>query len=271
MRIKKFINLSMIVIALASSGYAMIQKSASAQSGSPAINLSSDCNEKFINGERPTIINKSLNNRTTELCFAGFVVYYSGIVKSPLYSSEHLTKEMVIGGRQIGREDVFHEETRLNENDRSTLKDFKGSHYDRGHMVPSDDMPNFEMQAETFSLANMIMQNPKNNRGIHKQIEGKVRDLAYKVNDLYVITGPAFTSDKIEKKGNVFVPNYVWKAVYIPKFNKASAYWEKNDDSAEYEIISISELKNRIGIDVFPSLDEKIKEEVVNLPRPKRK
>lgn len=233
------------------------------------VSTNDNCDNQFLNGIRPVIENNNLKEQTRELCFKGFAVLHSGIVRSPLYAVENLTKERVDGAKTIKREDAFHEELRLPENERGTLKDYAGSGYDRGHLAPSDDMSDIKMQEESFSLANMVMQNPKNNRVLHVGIEKEVRKLAEKNGNVYVATGIAFTEPNIEKKGNVMVPHYIWKAVYIPKSKQASAYWEKNDASFQYEIISMKELKNRTGIDVFPKITDEEKNTVVNLPTPK--
>ena len=228
-----------------------------------------NCDNQFLNGVRPVIENKALKEKTVELCFRGFAVLHSGIVRSPLYAVENLTKERVAGAKSIDREDAFHEESRLPSNERSSLKDYARSGYDRGHLAPSDDMSDMKMQEESFSLANMVMQDPKNNRVLHVGIEKEVRKLAQKHDSIYVATGIAFTESNIEKKGNVMVPHYIWKAVYIPKSQQASAYWEKNDASYQYEIISVQELKKRTGIDVFPQITQKEKDTVIDLPTPK--
>lgn len=228
-----------------------------------------NCDNQFYNGIRPVIENTNLKEDTRELCFKGFAVLHSGITRSPLYSVENLTRERVLGAKEISREDDFHEETRLPENERATLKDFARSGYDRGHLAPSDDMSDMQMQEESFSLANMVMQDPKNNRVLHVSIEKAVRKIAEKNESIYVGTGIAFTEDNIEKKGNVMVPHYIWKAVYIPKSHQASAYWEKNDASFQYEVISMTELKKRTGIDVFPKISQQEKDTLIDLPKPK--
>lgn len=236
------------------------------------INGSTDgknCDNQFLNGIRPVIENTSLKKDTRELCFKGFAVLHSGIIRSPLYAVENLTNERVLGAKAIGREDAFHEEERLPMSERASLKDYARSGYDRGHLAPSDDMSDMSMQQESFSLANMVMQNPKNNRVLHVSIEKEVRKLAQNNGNVFVATGIAFTEDNIEKKGNVMIPHYIWKAVYIPKSQQASAYWEKNDASFQYEIISMQELRKRTGIDVFPKITQKEKDTVIDLPIPK--
>lgn len=283
MEFKKIINIGVIVSVVVFSGVVVYQKTHTNQNNhvnvhnnpttnstyTPGQSQNDNCDNQFLNGIRPKIENQSLQQNTRELCFKGFAVLHSGIIHSPLYAVENLTKQRVLGAKEITREDAFHEETRLPENERATLKDYSRSGYDRGHMAPSDDMSDMEMQHESFSLANMVMQAPKNNRVLHVGIEKEVRKLAQKNDSIYVATGIAFTEDNIEKKGNVLVPNYIWKAVYVPTTKQASAYWEKNNDSLEYEVISINELKKRSGIDVFPNLSEQQKNTVIDLPQPK--
>lgn len=65
------------------------------------------------------------------------------------------------------------------------------------------------------------------------------------------------------------VPHYIWKAVYIPKSQQASAYWEKMMQVSQYEIISVQELKQRTGIDVFPQITQKEKDTVIDFTNTK--
>lgn len=287
MEFKKIINIGVIVSLVVFSGVVIYQKTHTTQNNHknnhqaqnyqnqtnnnklPGESDQQNCDNQFLNGVRPVIENKALQQNTRELCFRGFAVLHSGIIHSPLYAVENLTKPRVLAAKEITREDAFHEELRLPESERATLKDYSRSGYDRGHMAPSDDMSDMQMQSESFSLANMVMQAPKNNRVLHVGIEKEVRKLAQKNESIYVATGIAFTENEVEKKGNVLVPNIIWKAVYVPNTKEASAYWEKNNDSLEYEVISINELKKRSGIDVFPQLTEQEKNTVADLPKPK--
>ncbi|WP_407927568.1 DNA/RNA non-specific endonuclease [Belnapia mucosa] len=52
------------------------------------------------------------------------------------------------------------------------------SGFDRGHMAPSGDMAPLEGQAESFSLANLVPQNPGSNRCLWEGTESAVRELA---------------------------------------------------------------------------------------------
>jgi DNA/RNA endonuclease G (NUC1) len=181
MEFKKIINISIIVAVVALSGvveYEYKQQWKKKESYSPHKNSNShlqlitngqiaessngeNCDNQFLNGIRPVIENTALKERTRELCFKGFAVLHSGITRSPLYAVENLTKERVLGAKAIERQDAFHEETKLPKNERASLKDYERSGYDRGHLAPSDDMSDMQMQEESFSLANIVMQHPK--------------------------------------------------------------------------------------------------------------
>ena len=49
----------------------------------------------------------------------------------------------------------------------------------------------------------------------------------------------------------MLVPTHIYKAVYVPSRNAAAAYFAPNDDSQNWETLSIAELEKHIGIDVF--------------------
>jgi endonuclease G len=229
-----------------------------------------DCPTHFYNSLEPVIVKQSLLQRSDELCFEEFALFHSGLTKTPLWSAEHLTRERIVDAKGILREDLFHAEDKLAAEDRAEIRDFVRSGYDRGHMAPSADMATAEGQAESFSLANMIPQNSQLNRNLWAHMESSVRGLAAKYDDVYVVTGPAFVGNAFVKlNGRVIVPSHVYKAVFIPKVNAAAAYWASNSgDGKDYEVISLDQLKERTGIDVFPTLDAATKATAANLPKP---
>ena len=59
-----------------------------------------------------------------------------------------------------------HADANLPNDDRAELSDYVRSGFDRGHMAPNGDMPTRSGQYESFTLANMVLQNPNNNRYI---------------------------------------------------------------------------------------------------------
>ena len=227
----------------------------------------SQCSQSFYGGVYPEFSNKKLSNNTQALCMDGFAVMYSGISRTPLWSAEHLNRKRLQQAKQIDREDSFHEESRLPQSMRAKLSDYSSSGYDRGHLAPNGDMANRSQQYDSFSLANIAPQSPRNNRYIWRNIESATRYLTQQYGEVYTITGVAFTDKKAKQlAGRVLVPSHFFKAVYIPASNQAGVYYAPNDESERIEIISIDELTAKIGIDVLPVLDAKTKAQALNLP-----
>ncbi len=84
------------------------------------------------------------------------------------------------------------------------------------------------------------------------------------------MTGPVFEGEKIERiNGRVLVPTHVFKAVLDPSKQEAAAWLAPNDDSGDYQVISIAVLERRIGFNVFPKLPEAAKQRAMELPEPR--
>ena len=225
------------------------------------------CSDSFYAGVYPKIINAKLSSQTQSLCFDSFAVLYSGISRTPLWSAEHLTRERLTQAKLIDREESFHEETRLPQSMRANFADYSGSGYDRGQLAPNANMASRNQQYDSFSLANIAPQSPRNNRYIWRNIESATRYLTQQHGEVYTVTGAAFTDKKLKQlKGRVLVPSHFFKAVYIPAIEQAGVYYTANDESERVEIISLEELTAQTGIDVMPMLNQKIRTQALALP-----
>ena len=225
------------------------------------------CSQSFYGGIYPEFTNPKLSNNTQALCMDGFAVMYSGVSRTPLWSAEYLNRKRLQQAKEIDREDSFHEESRLPQSMRAKLSDYSGSGYDRGHLSPNGDMANRSQQYDSFSLANIAPQSPRNNRYIWRNIESATRYLTQQYGEAYTVTGVAFTDKKTKQlAGRVLVPSHFFKAVYIPAINQAGVYYAPNDESERIEIISVDELTANIGIDVLPVIDAKVKAKALALP-----
>lgn len=80
----------------------------------------------------------------------------------------------------------FKEDLLISKIFRTTLKDYQGSGYDRGHLAPAIN------HSETFFLSNISPQNPNFNRGYWKKLEKHVRDYTKLYSSVDVFTGPLF-------------------------------------------------------------------------------
>ena len=136
-----------------------------------------NCPEHFSGGQTPDFLNQKLTAKTREICYSGYAVMHSGITRTPLYAGEHLTRKRLEEARGLRRSSKFFADPHLPPNERAELKDYARSGYDRGHVAPSGDMPNPKAQQECFSLANMVPQDPQNNRGVWEGVESAVRQM----------------------------------------------------------------------------------------------
>ncbi|MFY9642917.1 MAG: DNA/RNA non-specific endonuclease [Rhodomicrobium sp.] len=229
------------------------------------------CQSQLYLGSAPSIKSPKLAAQTYPVCFSEIALLYSGIARTPLWSAEHLTAARIQRASTLQRlrSNAFHEEPALPADRRSELADYRRSGFDRGHMAPNGDMSTEAAQEESFSLANMIPQEPCNNEVLWEGIESAVRELALAEGEVYVVTGPAFLGGELQSlKGRVLVPTHIFKAVYIPARNSAAAYFAPNDGSQSWEPISISELESRVSVDVFPQLTAAVKQHAARLPEP---
>lgn len=230
----------------------------------------SGCATQFYQQIPPQILRDSLKQQNYPLCFNGFGVLYSGVSRTPLWSAEYISPQRLKQAKTIGRQGEFYEEPRVSVPYRSRLSHYSRSGYDRGHMAPNGDMANRTQQADSFSLANMVPQSPYNNQEVWRNLEEATRALVLKKQAAaYVITGPAFLGQRIKKIGGrqgVLVPTHIYKVVYFPALNAASAYLTVNDERARLQLLSVSELEQKIGINLLPALPKTVKSQLVNLP-----
>ena len=225
------------------------------------------CPTHFAAGAEPTLVNPKLERDAQPLCFMAFSVLHSGVTRTPLYSAEHLTRASIQAAQKLDtRDNRFHPEDQLPAAQRAELSDYVRSGYDRGHMTPSGDMGDPDADFESFSLANMVPQAGTLNRNSWAALESYVRDLAVKLGDAYVVTGPLYEGAKIKSlKERVLVPTSVWKAIYVPG-QGAGAWIATNAARPKWQVVSIATLAGRTGIDPFPKLDAATKAKVPAFP-----
>lgn len=224
------------------------------------------CGEHYFQQTVPKQTNEK-NFDIYYLCFQGFAVGYSGVSKTALWSAEYLTKQRIEQAQLLERTDNFHEESQLPDSVKAFLTDYKKVPYDRGHLAPNADMATVEQQYDSFSLANIVPQNPLQNRQVWRKLETNTRYLAIQYGEVYVITGTAFSTNPVKLlKNRVFIPSHLFKIIYIPSINQAIVYYAPNDDSQFVETISLAELNQRIHFDVMPTLPDDVKNQIVATP-----
>ncbi len=228
------------------------------------------CLEHFANKAAPELTRPALQKKTIGLCVEAFALMHSGVSRTPLWVAEKLTRESLIRARSVQREGNFHAEETLPPEDRAELHDYARSGFDRGHMAPAADMPSLTAQHESFSLANIVPQQRQNNQILWAAIEGATRHMTNLRGELYVMTGPIFEGEKIERiNGRVFIPTHIYKAVYDPAKKEGAAWISPNTAENIYEVVSIAELEKRININLFPGIPADAKDKIASLPEPR--
>ena len=149
--------------------------------------------------------------------------------------------------------------------------DYRGSGFDRGHLMPAADMVwSKEALSESFFYSNMSPQHPSFNRGIWKRLESRVRKWVTTSDSLYIITGPKLNM-KLNAIGHneVSIPEYYYKVIL--KFHRNNmdgiAFLMPNQasksDLTDF-VISIDELEEDLGIDFFHYLDDNLETSIEN-------
>ncbi len=106
---------------------------------------------------------------------------------------------------------------------RITPSDYTRSGFDRGHVCPSADRSaSVEGMSETFLMTNMTPQTGDLNRGPWQKLEGYLRTLVTRGNDVYIYAGVYGEKGKI--KNEVSIPTNSWKiAVVVPSGASAAS------------------------------------------------
>jgi len=141
-------------------------------------------------------------------------------------------------------------------------RDYKGSGYRRGHLVPSADMAwNKESMDATFLLSNVAPMREEFNDGIWLELEHNVRDWSRKYKNVSVVTGPLFLDASTTIGDNeILVPTYFYKAIFTMQDSTPMVIaflFNQHQDSygpLEEYMVSIDSLEKISGIELFEGL-----------------
>jgi len=160
----------------------------------------------------------------------------------------------------VKRSDKFIEDPKVSTGS-AKLSDFKGSGFDRGHLVPAADMAySSNGMRETFYLSNISPQDPSFNRGIWKKLEIQVREWGSKFK-IYVVAGGIFNKKINEPIGNsgVTVPGEFFKIIYAPSVGEMIGFIIPNEKSKlkiSSFIKTVDEIEELTGTNYFMDLPE---------------
>ncbi|RIW14944.1 DNA/RNA non-specific endonuclease [Vibrio harveyi] len=197
------------------------------------------------------------------LCRDGYAVGYNYDTKNADWVAYHITAESVNITNK--RSNSFKEDTEMPDYARSTLADYKGSGYDRGHLAPSATMDfTRESMKQSFLMSNMSPQLPGFNRVGWRVLEEHVRDLANEYNELYVVTGPIYQGNEGTIGNGVVLPSAFYKVILDPSFDEAIAFIVPHRDVSSSElanfITTIDEVERQTGLDFFAQTPDSIED-----------
>jgi endonuclease G len=112
----------------------------------------------------------------------------------------------------------------------ATYKDYTYSGYDRGHLAPDAD---FDYDVEdlkvTYSMANIIPQDPNVNRYFWTKLERYERFVTTKLKILHVIIGVEFDENPNRIGDNkIAIPKGFWKILWNEKENYRKCFYYNN-------------------------------------------
>ncbi|MDO1512325.1 DNA/RNA non-specific endonuclease [Maribacter confluentis] len=140
-------------------------------------------------------------------------------------------------------------------------RNYKGSGYDRGHLVPAGDR-RFSKQAydETFYTSNVSPQDREFNAGIWNDLEQQIRRWAKQYGSLYIFTGGVLENG-LEEIGeeDVDVPNAFYKIVARKKNNKLHTISFLIPNKPQFLplrnfVVAVDDIEEETGIDFFAEL-----------------
>lgn len=209
----------------------------------------------------PMISNPKLTQDTLLLCNEAYGVLFSTKTRAPVWVAEHLTRHTLdLAAQHRERVNNFHLDHRVDPTQQPNTNQFNRTGYDRGHMAPFADMPNPNAQNESFRMTNMVAQEADNNRFLWSSIESRVRNIAKKRGELFILTGPIFIGEKVGSLGGVLVPTHLFKAIFDPKNGEAAVFITENAKTQAYQTLSLDEFETYSGLRVFPTLQGKARQ-----------
>ena len=154
--------------------------------------------------------------------------------------------------------------------------DYRGSGYDRGHLVPSGDRTRrLADNRATFLMSNIIPQAPENNREVWRELEEYSRYLAQRGNILYIVAGGYGVEGKIAQQ-EITIPEYNWKVLLVLEQSAENiandnaytiAVWIPNNNSVvrtdwrDY-IVSVDLVEKRTGYNFFNRIPSKLQKQI---------
>ena len=196
-----------------------------------------------------------------------YMASYNSDLRIPNWVAWKLTAEHTEGANE--RKGMRFQEDKEVPKPRAVDADYVKSGYDRGHLCPSaDNCWDAIAQKQSFLLTNICPQDHKLNVGDWKELESQCRKWAKKYGCIYIVAGPILMKGehKTIGKNKVTVPEAFFKVVLCMEGQpKAIGFIYRNegdDRPKSYYVNTIDEVERITGIDFFPTLPNKVEDEV---------
>jgi DNA/RNA endonuclease G (NUC1) len=211
-----------------------------------------------------------------------YVLCYDDERKVALWASYRLESADVVEAERVNG---FRTDPRLPEDQNAACDDYRGSGFDRGHMVPRSDMNrSLVAMVNTFFLTNMTPQRPNVNQGAWERLERLGRIWATKFGRVHILSGSVWDADDDLRPdapadaelsngdSGVPVPTHYFKIVLRPTATggvegisfvipNATNVPGRNssditrDNFLRGRIRRIHEIRQRTGLDLMPDMD----------------
>ncbi len=190
----------------------------------------------------------------------GFSLSYVDQYELPEWVSYHLTVDMMNKPKHE-RDQDFDPDPAI-ESGSGHYKDYKGSGFRRGHLVPSADMAwNKEAMDATFLLSNVAPMREEFNDGIWLELEHNVRDWSRLYKSIRVVAGPVFEgANTTIGENQILVPEYFYKAIFTLHDGKPKVIgflfdqMESVQGSLVEYMVPIDSIEKVTGLDLFEGL-----------------
>ncbi len=192
-----------------------------------------------------------------------FIVCYDTINHVPYWVSYKLTARMV-NHKDYQHEIAFRTDT-SNKALSPSPRDYTNSGYDRGQLVPAEDMEwLLDASRKAYLMTNIAPQDHLFNKGIWQRLEDQTRKWAVENEEVYVTTG-AITTDQCLNiaNGKIAVPTYFYKIILDnsgPQI-KIIAFLMKNENSdlpITSFVTTVDAIESMTGYDFYPELSNEL-------------
>ena len=176
-----------------------------------------ECEDLAFKGQLP-----KTEQSHSVLCKQSFAIGYSTTSKIAIWTA-HVIESRTLKMPKIARKNLFKLDPTISKHVQSSPRIYAGSGYDRGHLVPFEDLAySAEEASKSFLMTNIIPQIPHNNRQIWRSVESFTRKVATKNKKIFVITGTVHDESGERLSDGTAVPTHIWRIIIVP--DKKAAY-----------------------------------------------